>query len=381
MGQILTVTDPRFGAKGDGETDDTGAISDAFEAAAPGDVLHFPPNRVFIVDTIDLGERGKTDLTMDCRGATIRKNPRGRFGNDNSGHLFKDTQGSSDGLRVIGGHFDLSAQAGKLGDTVSAFFLVRCNRLFFALISIANGIEEGAKLYKCQDVTFVNPRIVRVRNNGIQCHSPAKDRFTGSRPNQGWKRWRIYGGSITEADDGRDGQADGEGITFNNTDPAVECEDALVEGVRVTDCLRGLWAEFNTPGSPGRNIIFRNNVVERPRWFGIGHIGVTDGQIVGNRVINPGIRAPGPETSSEVAGIIVSGTTALPSQGVSVKKNQVIDDRPEGQRFMEYGVVVKQANNTIVQENTVIGSTRKAFDIHSTASGDFQSASVSLPQT
>ena len=97
-----------------------------------------------------------------CHRAVLRKHPEGRFGSTNTEHMFVDRHAACDGLRVLGGRFELSRDAATVGDTVSAFHIVRGDDLFFALVEISDGIEEGAKLYKCRNVTWVSPRIAKL---------------------------------------------------------------------------------------------------------------------------------------------------------------------------------------------------------------------------
>lgn len=47
----LNVMDPRFGAVGDGTTDDSAAVQAAINAMLPGDVLVFPPGKTFLINT------------------------------------------------------------------------------------------------------------------------------------------------------------------------------------------------------------------------------------------------------------------------------------------------------------------------------------------
>ena len=367
--RVLDVTSRRYGARGDGRTDDTAAVQDAVSDARPGDTILFPGGRTYLIDSVDLGEAGAPELTLLCRGAIVRKHPEGRFGATNSEHLFLDRRGACDGLRVLGGRFELSRHAATVGDTASAFFLVRVDNLFFDQVEIVEGIEEGAKLYKCRDVTWVNPRISGCRNNGIQCHAAVQDQYEGDKENQGWDRWRIYGGRVRKIDDGFLGTEDGQGITFNNTDPSVVCGDVVVEGVEIDGCNRGLWAEFNHRDLRPRGIEFRNNVVRGSHWHGIGQVGVIDGRIVGNHVLDTGFRAPGPDSSSEVVGIVVSGTAEGPSQGAVVVDNAVRDDRRDP--WMQYGVVIRQAEAAVVERNTVTGAGISAYKIEATARGSF----------
>lgn len=368
-GRVLRVTSRRFGARGDGRTDDTGAVRDAVADARPGDTVVFPADRTYLIDSIDLGEVGSPQLTLMCHGAILQKHPEGRFGSANVEHMFVDRHAACDGLRVLGGRFELSREAATVGDTVSAFHIVRGDDLFFALVEIANGIEEGAKLYKCRNVTWVSPRISGCRNNGIQCHSPADDGYLGAKPNQGWQRWRIYGGHVREIDDGFLGVADGQGITFNNSDVAVACGDAIVEGVAVEGCNRGIWCEFNDPEGRATEIVLRNNLVRGSKWHGIGQVGVIDGRIEGNHVLDTGFRRPGPDSSSEVVGVVVSGTTEGPAEGAVVAHNTVRDDRSPP--WMEYGVIVRQATGAVVERNAVSGALEADYRIERTASGSF----------
>ena len=368
-GRVLDVASPRYGARGDGRTDDTAAVRDAVSDAVAGDTVLFPGGRTYLIDGVDLGEAAPPELTIECLEAVVRKHPEGRFGNTNTEHLFYDRRGRCDGLRVLGGRFELSRLAGTVGDTVSAFFLVRTDNLFFDHVEIADGIEEGAKLYKCRNVVWVGPRISSCRNNGIQCHAPIRDQYEGAKENQGWANWRVYGGRVRNIDDGFLGTEDGQGVTFNSTDPSVACEDVVVEGVEIEGCNRGLWAEFNHRELRARQIEFRNNVVRRSAWHGIGQVGVIDGRIAGNHVLNTGVRAPGPDSSSEVVGIVVSGTAEGPSQRAVVVGNTVRDDRPDP--WMQHGILVRQAEDAVVERNAVSGAGKSAYKIEPTASGSF----------
>ena len=331
--------------------------------------MAFPAGRTYLIDSVDLGEGGSPGLTLMCHRAVLRKHPEGRFGSTNTEHMFVDRHAACDGLRVLGGRFELSRDAATVGDTVSAFHIVRGDDLFFALVEIEDGIEEGAKLYKCRNVTWVSPRIANCRNNGIQCHSPVDDGYLGAKPNQGWRRWRIYGGRVQEIDDGFLGTADGQGITFNNSDPAVACGDALVEGVAVERCNRGIWCEFNHTAGRAEEIVLRNNLVRGSKWHGIGQVGVVGGRIEGNHVLDTGFRRPGPDSSSEVVGIVVSGTTEGPAEDVVVEGNIVRDDRSPP--WTEYGIMVRQATDAVVERNAVSGALEADYRIERTASGSF----------
>lgn len=368
-GRVLRVDSPRYGARGDGRADDTGPVRDAVADARPGDTVAFGEGRTYLIDSVDLGEVGSPQLTLMCHRAVLRKHPEGRFGSTNTEHIFVDRHGACDGLRVLGGRFELSREAATVGDTVSAFHVVRGNDLFFALVEIVDGIEEGAKLYKCRNVTWASPRIANCRNNGIQCHSPADDGYLGAKPNQGWRRWRIYGGHVREIDDGFLGTADGQGITFNNSDTAVACGDAVVEGVAVDRCNRGIWCEFNHPEGRATGIVVRNNLVRGSKWHGIGQVGVIGGRIDGNHVLDTGFRRPGPDSSSEVVGIVVSGTAKGPAEDPTVAGNTVRDERSPP--WMEYGIVVRQATGAVVERNDVAGALEKDYGIERTASGSF----------
>lgn len=368
-GRVLDITSARYGARGDGRADDTAAVRDAVADALPGDTVLFPGGRIYLIDSVDLGQTAPRELALQCRGAVIRKHPEGRFGATNSEHLFFDRRGACDGLRVLGGRFELSRRAATVGDTVSAFFLVRVDNVFFGHVQIVQGIEEGAKLYKCRNVTWASPRIADCRNNGIQCHAPVRDEYEGGKENQGWAGWRIYGGRVRNIDDGFLGTEDGQGITFNSTDPSAACGDAVVEGVEIEGCNRGLWAEFNHGEMRARRIDFRNNLVRRSAWHGIGQVGVIDGRIAGNHVLGTGFRAPGPDSSSEVVGIVASGNAEGPAQRPVIAGNTVRDDRPAP--WMQYGVLVRRAQDAVVERNAVSGASRSAYKIEPTASGSF----------
>lgn len=67
--ETLRVGD--FGARGDGWTDDTHALQEAFSALRSGDQLHFDSGRVYLISK-SLSLRGKGGYRVVGNGATIK---------------------------------------------------------------------------------------------------------------------------------------------------------------------------------------------------------------------------------------------------------------------------------------------------------------------
>src|SRR4029453_10255908 len=97
-----------------------------------------------------------------------------------------DVRGTSHGLTVVGGSFELGGDATapryRRGQTISAFFLVRADDVSFVDVTVRNGIEEGLKLYTPRRLRVRGGPFERLVNNGIQIHAPADDGFRGDAP-------------------------------------------------------------------------------------------------------------------------------------------------------------------------------------------------------
>ena len=67
---VVNVTDSRFGATGDGTTDDTAAIQQAIDEAAPGAVVFFPPGTYLVGSAGASILTGRSGVTLAGAGST-----------------------------------------------------------------------------------------------------------------------------------------------------------------------------------------------------------------------------------------------------------------------------------------------------------------------
>lgn len=359
----------------DATKDQTAAVVSFLQAVPDGAYCDFRGTGTLLLDSVNLSLVGKKRLVLDLRGVTLLKNPTGTGGVLNEGHLFKDRSGLSEGLTFLGGTFNLNRSSWTApdpngdpgaGDLVSAFFFIRCRKLTFIDVEVVDGIEEGGKFYNCQDVTWLRPNIRNTRNNGLQFHAPlaANQGFQGDDgqvPNQAQKRIRVIGGYIGFVDDGANGVYDGQAVTFNHLDDAFPTEDCLVEGVTIERTIRGLWCEINTL-VPARGVRFVNNLIMDTVSHGIGMAGVEGGKIVDNTLYRMGSPA---SQSTELTGIVVTGSASIKCSKLEVRGNTVIDDRSTP--VMEYGYDIKQVEDSIIQTGTVVGATKESVRVDPTA--------------
>lgn len=336
------------GAAGDGISEDDGAVASVLRRAAAHDTVRFSPGHTFLLDRVVLPR----PVRLVAAGATLRKSPR------TADHMFLDTAGSASGSRVLGGRWEMARDAFTPGQTVSPFHFVRAEDLVFQGIHVADGVEEGLKLYSCSRVRVLGSRFERIRNNGVQFHTPAVDGHTGTRRRTDSFDLVVQGCVFEDVDDDAEGLLDGHGVTFNATDTRFTTRDGLVHRCQFRRCIRGIWAEFGGGDGrhPGRNLRFVSNEVHDSRFFGIGMVGVEDGAIVGNDVFGTGARRPDPPRSSnETIGIVVSGDRWAESRRILCTENVVRDDRPVP--LMEFGILVKRGTGHTVRGNRVAGAT------------------------
>jgi len=364
---VVNVRD--FGARGDGTTDDTGAVLRALSEMGEGDTLWFPGPSVYLVDAVDLGRFGHAGLELAGEpGAVIRKHPGGTFGSTNREHIFFDTSsdGSTDGLRVRDLEFELSSASASPGESVSAFFLGRVDDVRFERCGFIDGVEEGLKLYKCRDVLVDRCTFERIRNDGVQVHAPPTraDGYSGPRADRGWRNVTISNSRFIAIDD-QLGGVEGQGVTFNSREPTVTCGDGAVLDCEFDRCVRGVWAEVNDPGVRVTGLRFDRNRVVRSVTIGLGVVGVDRASISHNEVLDPVGAAA---RSDALAGIVVSGSSSPRprSTAVRVEGNRVLDRRGVDAR-MPVGIVVRQADDVTLAANEIRGATRDSILVDATA--------------
>ncbi|MEQ9397574.1 MAG: hypothetical protein RJQ04_00250 [Longimicrobiales bacterium] len=335
------------GALGDGLTPDDDAVARVLGRAAAGDTVLFPAGHTFLLD----GVRLRAAVTLSARGAAFRKAPR------TPGHLFRDTAGTASGTRVLGGRFDMNRGAFTAGQTVSPFHFVRADDLVFDRLHVHDGVEEGLKLYACRRVRVVGCRFERIRNNGVQFHTPPVDGHTGTRPPRDSADLLVHACTFEDIDDGAEGRLDGHGVTFNATHTRHTTRDGVVFGCTFRRCIRGIWAEFGGGQGrrPGLRLRFVQNEVHDARFFGMGMVGVEDGAMIGNTVRATGARPPAPpDTSDETVGIVVSGDRWAETHRILCAENEVTDGRSPA--LMQYGIRLKRGSGHTVRQNRVSGA-------------------------
>ena len=357
------LDDAAYGGRGDGTVvNDDPLLQALADMPEDGGTIVIPPAGSWLFDSVDLARAGRKRATIVATGATIVKAPRTPH------HLFHDARGTSHGLTVVGGTFDLghdrSAPRWRSGQTISAFFLVRADDVAFVDVAVRNGVEEGLKLY--------TPRRLRVRggafdglvNNGIQIHAPAEDGFLGDAPQRDTEDVRVERAVFRDVDDGLHG-AEGQGVSVSGASARVTARNVRVVGCTFERCVRGAWAEFNEPGVQGVDIRFDGNEVRLADCHGLGLVGVRDGGMRGNRVLDTGRVVPGAPgvAASETAGLVVSGSERTPGQNVVVEENEVADLRGGARARMQYGILARRQRGFVERANSVRGATLESVRI------------------
>ena len=367
---FFDVTQAPFGAKADGNNNDTRAIQAAIDACDPhlGGTVYFPRGR-YLVDTVVLT---RPNLALRGEGALLIKRP------EVQDHIFKDTAGVASGLSCEGLQFDLSRPAFTRGHGVSAFFLVRANDVRFTNCKFTNGIEEGLKLYKCQRVLINGCRFENIADGGVQVHTPVNDPYTGTGPDQDSAEIMITRCTFKDIDDGMWGAGNGVGVMMYNTSPDVTTRDVLVQGNTFHGCLIGVWSEAQV-GRMTQRLVVQDNIFVgqytaaapgepggQPGHsaHGVGLICTDQGAITGNTFHNIGTFEAGvPGKTSTIDAIMISGDgDERTTRHVRISDNVIVDDRGADAR-MEYGVFVRIKADLSLGENQIVGATKRATSI------------------
>ena len=355
------LDDPAYGGRGDSSTlNDEPLLQALADMPVEGGTLVIPPagQDAWLFDAVDLARVGRRSVTLVATGARVVKSPR------TTTHLFRDESGSSDGLTVVGGSYELSSVAFRAGDTVSAFFLVRANDVAFLDVTVRNGIEEGLKLYTPRRLRIRGGLFERLGNNGVQIHASGIDGFRGDRPERDTEDVVVEGAVLRDVDDGLHGW-EGQGVSVSAAAAHLTARHVRITGCTFDRCVRGAWAEFNQPGIPGVDIRFDDNLVISSECHGLRLVGVRGGGIRGNRVLDTGRMVPGAAgtAASEVAGLILSGSARTRSAELVIEDNEVIERRLGSAARMQYGIVLRQQDGVTVRRNVVRGATVRALEV------------------
>ncbi len=333
-----------------------------------GGLVRLPPGETYVVDSIDLsavwgdiGFGSDARVWFDYRGATLQKLTPAEGGAVD--HMFHDKLGRADRVRWLCGAIDMRRDGFTPGVACSAWFLHRSDDWQFFNPEVRDSIEEGIKAWKPVRLIIHEPVLTNIRNNGIEVHAPSEssEGFRGVKPNRDAEYIRVLGGHISLVDDGAAGALDGEAVVFHGTDPNTTVRDAIVSDLRITDCLRGCWAEFDQAGQHGEHIHFRNITHENTgavpdAIHGAALIGCRDSSIEGGvfRNIGQSNRMSGVETF----GVAVSGTRDLRSENCVITDVRIEDTRTSGDRT-QYGILLRQCSRVQVVRPHVRGVTVK----------------------
>lgn len=357
-GWVVALDDPALGGRPDGVTVNDEAFLQALEDMPPGGgTVVLGPEGVWLFDSVDLARVGRRGVTIQATGATVRKAPA------TVDHMFHDRAGTSDGFRVEGGVWEAGREHFAPGQVASPFHFDRGDDLTFVGATFRDGIEEGLKLYKPVRVRVDRCRFERIRNNGVQIHSAPVTGYAGDKPNRGPRDVRVTASVFVDIDDGLDGW-DGQGVSAGSSDAGHPATDILVRDCVFERCVRGAWCENNVAGTPARRIRFEDNVVVSAEFHGMGLVGVEEGALRGNRVWDTGTRLPDPPrtASSEIAGIVLSGSEGVEGADLVVEGNTVVDRRGAA-ALMQYGILVKRQRRLTLRDNRVAGATVAPLEV------------------
>lgn len=352
-GWSARLDDPAYGGRGDGTTLNDEALLQALaDMPTEGGTIVIPPAGDWLFDAVDLARVGRRQARLFATGARLRKAPR------TPAPLFRDRRGTSNGLTVVGGTYELSAAAFRAGQTVSAFFLIRADDVSFVDLHVRDGVEEGLKLYTPRGLLVAGGVYERLVNNGVQIHAPASDGFEGDAPERSTADVSVRGATFVAVDDGLHGM-EGQGVSVSGASARVAAQGVRVTGCTFERCVRGAWAEFNQPDVPGEDIRFDENHVVAAECHGLGLVGVRGGGMRGNQVLDTGRVVPGRPgvATSETAGIVLSGSERTPGEDLVVERNRIVDARPPGGARMQYGILARRQLRLVERENEVRGAT------------------------
>lgn len=373
-GAVVNIAHPDHAGPSLGSTTATwdAALESAIDSLdqTAGGVVKFPPGYTYLLDSVNLSTIWSTKafastakVYIDWRGALIEKHIPANGGT--IGHLFHDALGTANGLRWLCGSIDMNRAGFTAPVLGSAWFLDRSDDWIFYSPHVYDGIEEGIKAYKPVNLVIYNPVLDNIRNNGIQVHAPlnADEAYAGAKADRDASHIRVWGGRISNIDDGQAGAADGQAIVFHGTSSVGEgktVRDAMVVGTRIRDCLRGCWTEFNNVHGEGIHFIdidHENTGAVADAIYGSGLVGVKHSSVRGGEYRNIGIANPGSGTDTFC--VIVSGSGSLRSEDCIVDGVSMRETRSSGNRT-EYGIIVRQSDRTAVgPSNRLSGSFKK----------------------
>lgn len=355
-GERRRVDVRRFGARGDGQTDDTAAFQAAHDALSAGGVIAVGAG-TYRISRVDISNRGvAVELAPD---AVIRK--LGEAGPAARGIFV--LEGLSDAQFVLrGGRIDLNGEGpmgigepGRLrnlyaaqtiptvralaGPANAAVFALRSTHINVADTVIENSGESGILLRNCSDTLVQGCRFRNLANYGVEWSLvPAgTDGGRGAMPDRA--RNHVRGCSFEDLDDY--GLGSGNGVGVGGGGAGV----GWVTDYSVTDCTflrcqRDINFEF-VPGSGVTGLELARLRSRDARQGGFGLVCVRDSIVRDYQIVNPG----GAPTAA--LGVnwpsIYGGSLAGEFSDVRLIAVQVIDERGRAVRAGADGAIARGA--------------------------------------
>lgn len=353
------------GARCDGETDDRDAIDRAIDALpADGGTLSFPGGTTCLTSG---GHHLPSNTTLRADGAVIRRKADPALEGGTLHHLFMALDGTEN-LIVEGGTFDLNRAAfrdrERTGITLSAFFLRRHTGAAFRGITVRNGPENALKFWNVRDVTVTDCRFENFYNIIMEFNNPKIDGApTGTAaPRSG--NYTIRDCYFQDVDDFLNGAGNGCGIAVAGTRLQPH-HSVIIENNSFVGCNRAIWFETEGRGMEVTDVTIRHNsivgsITQTETLHGIGLVGVQDGTIEHNVILNPGSTS---ETVSEPAGITVSGSATVESADLTLRHNVIRDLRPAPDNHTRFGLLLTRGVRLTVTDNSVSGANRSQVEI------------------
>lgn len=355
-GDAINTLNAKYGGSTDGTTiQDTAiiaALADISTSGPPG-VLRLAPGITHVIDNVTLDR----PVVIDFRGAILKKST------NTVGHMFQNLDAAADGSMFIGygGEVNMMASAFSSGQTVSAFHMVRGDQLGWYGGKYHTGIEEGLKLYNCQNIDVRDGWYEDFANNGVQCNgvSSSADGFTGSKAQQDLAFTNVSGNYFKDMDDQTAGE--GQGVAVGSGSTTNIARDIVIADNTLDNCNRSIWCENNNAALQAKNVSVTGNVIRNPITFGVGVVGAIGVNVTGNTVE---MNSPSTTISSESAGIIISGSASsggndADSKNVAINSNSVYGSSSA----MDYGLLIRRTQGiTAPGTNFFTGSALQALD-------------------
>lgn len=345
-----------FGAIGDGTTDDTVAVGNAF---ASGEDIYVPRGYTFAITG---NVTGFVDNQLIWGAGTFKK-----LGSTIAPMFLLPDE--SDGVQFIGIGFDGNNSLFSAGNAVPAILGYVTKSLNVHRCRFKHIIDCGIKLRDGAYLTAMGNYFYDVNENGIELHNYAVDvrtglAYTSDRPLiEG--HHTIIGNrfeKITRYENPAGPLVDACGIAFYGATGYPQ-RDVRIQGNFLIDCLRGIWTENNTTDSAADGVIITGNTIRGGvnggtadniyGKAGIGIIAAKNVTVADNVIRNPANTNP---VGTETAGIIVSGSAGVEvGSKIDILNNTIIDDSGLADRT-EWGIYCLVGDDLTITGNRISGT-------------------------